>query len=128
MSSRYRILCVSHSPAIALSADWGNPDEPATIAANPRNHEETAGHEACDLVIGRYSYPLIEVGCPARPHDEEPSVHQPWHPNDVKWIDVKWLRLLLAAQNSPELRSSEVLQRIDDCWNSNRLNALRGEL
>lgn len=62
------------------------------------------GHRSCDLVLGRFSYPLIEV-CEAG-----------------DWLDAGWLRLLLLA--GPDAARTARLRG----WTFERASRLRAEL
>lgn len=132
MSSTYRILCLSHDPAITLEAEWqsgaGGRETAEAIAANPGEHKETVDHVGCDLLIGRYSYPLVEVGCPGQPVHGKPR-HHPWHPR-AHWTDVTWLRLAAAAIGlyEPTVEIADALKGIAGCWSPERLRRLRNEL
>ncbi|WP_228979692.1 hypothetical protein [Streptomyces sp. DH12] len=93
MSSTYRILCLSHDPATE-AGEYRTPE-----AAEEAIAEGLSEHPNCHLMIGRYSSPLVELGCP-------PSRHQPTklrcvHGSTV-WVDSDWLRLLVAAYQSPD--------------------------
>lgn len=127
MSSIYRILCLSHDPAIPIStADFNRPEH-----AEAQVRSGVEGHETCDLMIGRYSYPLIEVGCPdstarnGRRVPETPCFH-----GGTEWIGVEWLRLLAAALAGPkdspagQAASASVFR----CWTSRRVGRLWREL
>lgn len=93
MSSTYRILCLSHDPA----TEWGEYSTPE--AAEAAIADGLPEHPHCHLMIGRYSYPLVELGCP-------PSRHQPaklsCHHGGTEWTDSEWLRLLAAAYRSSD--------------------------
>jgi hypothetical protein len=123
MSSTYRVLCLSHDPAmVAADGDWNRASmAEEAIAAG------VEGHEQCDLLIGRYSYPLVEVGCPAT--KDNPGPHRCIH-GGTQWADVDWLRLLAIAQREPsdtELgRAAEEAGR--RCWSPERLRRLGPEL
>lgn len=132
MSSVYRILCVSHDPALVLKPEYQSGRDGRTLAAHaaahPDEYEELAAHANCDLLVGRYSYPLVEVGCPAPPKDKTPS-HYPYHPHACKWVDAKWLRLLLhAKQQDGETPLGKAAADVDGCWSASRLDRLRHEL
>lgn len=120
MSSTYRILCLSHDPATE-AGEYSTPE-----AAEAAIAEGLPGHPDCHLMIGRYSYPLVELGCP-------PSRHQPAklrcvHGN-TKWVDSDWLRLLAAAYRSSDpavQQASRVGRHL--CLSSDLLSRLRLEL
>lgn len=124
MSSRYRVLCLSHDPALTTDHEFTSAGEAeAAIAAG------IPEHASCDLLIGRYSYPLIEVGCPAS-HGGQSGCY---HVRTTNWVDVGWLKLLYLAQKagllaepgSPEFLATEEVRR---CWRPERVERLREEL
>ena len=121
MSSAYRALCLSHDPALTIpDAEWRDAVSLQGALADPAACEALAGHTACDLLGGRYSYPLIEVYCP-------PTRDTSHHPHAGVWIDVEWLRLLLAAYD--RTADVEVLSRpLSICWSRQRITRLRREL
>lgn len=95
MSSIYRILCLSHDPAITIDTpDWNRP-EPAETAIR----DGIDGHATCDLAIGRYSYPLVAFGCP--PSRDQPAKLRCCH-GSTSWTDKEWLLLLAAAYQSDD--------------------------
>lgn len=121
MSSTYRILCLSHDPAIVLeepefhSGAAGHAGAEAAVAAG------IDGHTDCDLLIGRYSSPLIEVGCPR--HGDTPHLH------GANWLDIDWLRLLALAYRHPEgTPERQAADQVRACWSAERLHRLRNEL
>lgn len=121
MSSTYGILCLSHDPAIDTGHQCHTPDEAAQRIAGG-----IEGHAACDLLIGRYSYPLVEVGCPAS--KTQPAQLRCGHSSTV-WVDAEWLRLLAACRTSsdPAVRdAAEHLRQM--CWSPERVDRLRAEL
>jgi hypothetical protein len=122
MSSVYRVLCLSHDPAIEVGR-WENHGRDAAIAAAASRTIE--GHESCDLMVGRYSYPLIELCCPATPGALAHGRH-----STPQWADADWLRLLALAidLNEPDLASAVVDLVRRGCWTAQRLSRLRGEL
>lgn len=122
MSSTYRILCLSHDPALVIDTpDWNRPEQAEAAIAEGIN-----GHAACDLVIGRYSYPLVELGCP-------PSRYQPvklrcTH-GGTKWTDKEWLLLLAAAYQSEDPAIQQAIKAgYHYCLPWERLKRLRDEL
>ncbi len=123
MSSTYRVLCLSHDPAtVAADGDWNRPEQAEeAIAAG------VEGHEQCDLLIGRYSYPLVEVGCPASKDRrfKHPCVH-----GGTQWVDVAWLALLAVAQQDPSSAEAPSALRVvareagARCWSPERVRRL----
>ncbi|MFJ4682023.1 hypothetical protein [Streptomyces sp. NPDC088789] len=96
MSSNYSVLCLSHDPAIIVHDPGFNRPQQAEAAIR----DGIAGHEHCNLVIGRYSYPLIELGCPRSadlPRDLRPAVVRCYH-GSTEWIDKDWLLLLAGVR------------------------------
>jgi hypothetical protein len=139
VSSIYRLICLSHNPGIPLDTEWHSGQDGRAVAEStlttlkemPQNwgegDDELLEHANCDIVIGSYSYPLVEVG---------------WHPTGgrwdyVKWIDVQWLRTLahlyhvIADPNINVSRDSpvEFTWGADlTFWSPERVDRLRGEL
>lgn len=129
MSSAYYILCLSHDPAITVN-DPGYQSAEAAEAAI-RDRPEGTAHSHCDLVIGRYSYPLVEIGCP-NSGDQAPSLRpgvlRCFHAG-TKWIDKDWLLLLAAAYQSDDpLVRNAVKAGNHSCLPWERLRRLRVEL
>lgn len=122
MSSTYYILCLSHDPAITVNDPGHNTPAEAEEAIRDR----ASGHEHCDLMIGRYSYPLVELGCPAS--RDQPTNLRCTHGSTV-WTDSEWLRLLAAAYQSSD---PDVLKTATEgrhwCLPWERLRRLRVEL
>lgn len=121
MSSQYRIICLSHDPGIEVDGpeEWYQA-EPA-IAACAARSGPAADHPRCDLVIGRYSYPLVEVCCPGMSTDMPyPHPTGRYHRGPM-WIDSMWLRLLIVAP--AEVR--EAAQLGSTCWTHERVQRLR---
>lgn len=122
MSSTYRVLCLSHDPAIvAADGDWNRPE-----FAEAAVRDGVEGHETCDLLIGRYSYPLVEVGCPPQ---REGGLACGWH-SRTQWTDRGWLQLLYQAQQEP---TGKLLAAVTDqnqfrCWTPQRLARIAIEL
>jgi hypothetical protein len=122
MSSTYRILCLSHDPALVLEQEYssgrgGREAVEAAVLAGVKDHE------GCDLLLGRFSYPLIEVGCPKGPS----CTHR-----GAVWLDTEWLQLLAAVGDGPhdeQLHKAVArARRTNRCWTEQRLNRLRLEL
>ncbi|MFD9903908.1 hypothetical protein [Streptomyces sp. NPDC059063] len=121
MSSTYYILCLSHDPAITVDDDYNGPEE-AEAAVRDRPN----GHESCDLMIGRYSYPLVELGCPAS--RDQPARRSCCHAR-TKWTDKDWLLLLAAAYQSDDpVVQQAIKEGYHGCLPWERLRRLRGEL
>lgn len=123
MSSTYRLLCVSHDPALTFG-EYDSPEQAETAI-----REGVGDHPRCDLLIGRYSYPLIEVGCPstAGRGDTVRGVHGVHL--TTEWVDAGWLHLLAVVQES----GSESMRALTQtpmmrCWTRERMRRLRDEL
>lgn len=124
MSSTYRILCLSHDPAITAGDDYNSPE--AAAAAIAAGVDE---HPHCDLLIGRYSYPLIEVGCPPTTRPARPGQRGCYAHATTEWVDVAWLRILAAVHQSgnEETRALAGDSHLSH-WPWERLRRLRDEL
>lgn len=129
MSSTYRVLCLSHDPAI----ECGEYQRPETAEAAIA--EGITDHADCDLVIGRYSYPLVELGCPrtarttGQPTPPRPNGITCCHGSTV-WVDRDWLWLLAAAYQSPDPDMRVAIEKghAQQCLPWERLRRLRNEL
>ncbi|MER5815462.1 hypothetical protein [Streptomyces californicus] len=121
MSSTYRVLCLSHDPAIVIDRDFNTPDDAVDGVASL-----VADHPRCDLMIGRYSYPLVEVACLSYAYrGGGPGCSH----KQGKWVDAEWLRLLALAYDSTDLRVREAARKGRfSCWTPERLHRLRPEL
>lgn len=122
MSSDYETICLDHDPPIVSHGDYRTAQEALAEARRPYRHPH------CDLLVGRWSGGLVEVGCPGQAaHDNRP--HPGWH-RDTQWIQVPWLRLAVAALELPpevrtEHRIGEMLTgALDFCWQEHRVRRL----
>lgn len=110
MSSTYRFLCLAHDPAIEIGdrLETQHRDEAMSLAEQ-RDHPVGFGdHQGCRLLVGRFSYPLVEVYDPKTRH----------------WIDTDTIHLLTAARTAgvPET----VLHPFDrHGWDVDTINRLR---
>lgn len=123
MSSNYRAICTSHTPALVIDHDYTY-DE----ANNLTTRDSLGDHTDCDVVIGRYSYPLVEAACLGR-QLPGPSGCKGYHAGP-HWVDVAWLRLLTAATTAPNTVDPALLRTISThgCWTPERMTSLRAEL
>lgn len=124
MSSVYRVLCLSHDPAITTEAEYNRPEPAiAAIASGVDCHRD------CDLLIGRYSYPLIEVGCPPTTGPERAGRQSCYAHSVTEWVDVAWLRILAAVHQSgtEDMRTLAGEAQLAH-WSWERLRRLRDEL
>lgn len=120
MSSTYRILCLSHDPA-TTHGEYRSPNDAQTAIA-----VGVDGHPNCDLLIGRFSYPLVEAGCPASRH--QPAKLRCCHGGTV-WADADVLRLLAAGYQSQDEAVRAAMKQFEfRCWSWERLRRLRDEL
>ena len=128
MSSTYKILCLSHDPAIVLG--WpefqsGQGGHLTSVEAVQRGVE---GHPGCDLLVGRYSSPLIEVCCPSPASGPKPAGVRCCH-SQAQWVDADWLRLAALAYEEPDgSQFRKAVERVAPCWTKVRLCRLRAEL
>lgn len=121
MSSAYRLLCLSHDPALAFSVDLMLVD---VDAITHRDDSVLDVHHGCDVVAGRFSYPLVEVACLGRrllPQGGCKGLHA-----NPAWVDSDWLRLLLAA--APHVDDAVLFPFVTRCWPLDRLSRLRVQL
>lgn len=118
---------MNHDPAIVIDHDWHTAAEAIAVACDPASHELAAPHKNCDLLVGRYSYPLVEICCP--PRKDVTGPHATYVHAEPRWIDAGWLHLLSAAKTADQTpRLTEAIRRIRGCWTVARLERLRGEL
>lgn len=124
MSSVYRVLCLSHPTAIELNVEMDRPETLEGLLAG-QAHPDLRGHPGCDLVGGRYSYPLIKVYCPPRMvgSTAAPGARRCAH-NGGEWIDVEWMRVALAYIRTDPQRPVELPR----CWPASRLERLAHDL
>jgi|SRR5688500_1675664 len=123
MSSTYRPICMSHEPGLVIDTNWQDLRLLEAALVDPANTPELAAHVGCDLLGGRYSYPLIEVYCP--PRRDNVAHHTNGH-----WIDAHWLRLVhLTATTWPNSEKlAEVFRSLPACWKPERVARLAAEL
>jgi hypothetical protein len=123
VSSTYIVLCLAHDPALVVASGIHTADAVlADLAAG------IAGHETCDLLIGRVSGALVELGCPPT-HMQHPD-NKPCHDHaDTHWTHVDVLRLLATAHRSHDPRvTTTAAAPTFRHWPNLRLNRLRLEL
>jgi len=136
VSSTYKAICLSHDPAIEIGREDYDDDQwtdrETALGALTRRTGFLAAHKDCDLVVGAYSYPLVEITCPASSgrrvagiKDGSTCCH-----NYDKSIPVDWLRLLIAALIEPTAATTAVLspRQIDLCWVPQRVMRLQNLL
>lgn len=131
MSSDFRLICLSHDPGLLAGPeyDWTNdPDAALAVAAHPAFRAEY-GHPGCDLVVGRFCYPLVEVACPASVRDGRARCPG-YHPHNAQWTDAYWLRLLALTDRTPTVPALAEAAKASrpPCWPAPRLARLAGLL
>lgn len=119
MSSTYGLICLNHEPAIEFGDRESVYDpEPMIAAAKyPADHEAASGHERCDLVVARYSYPIVEILCPGK---GERALGCRWHDKPVG-ISDDHMRLLIAAYQSSDVPDWVTEPFSSRCWKRDRV-------
>ena len=82
-------------------------------------------------MIGRYSYPLIELGCPAARGNKPPRPNgTTCYHGSTMWTDRDWLWILAAAYQSPDPDMMAAVEKghTRQCLPWERLRRLRVEL
>lgn len=124
MSSLYRFLCMNHDPAIEFGPEDVYSVSRIEDLARARQWSEDvpwSDHAQCDVLIGRYSSPLIEVGCvPGF------SGCPGWH-SDMQWVRREWLWLAYSALNLTG-GVHDAAKAIPRCWTPSRLARLAPHL
>jgi len=130
MSDDFHAFCCSHDPAFNLTDfDVGRDEVEPMI----RRMRQDSPHSDCNLLIGRYSGSLIDIGCPGSLGTDRgfgeafgcASGHK-----EIKWIDARWLKLALALlgptgsiQSGPGAEELDAVTRW--CWTPERIHRLR---
>lgn len=117
MSSRYNVICLSHDPAIV---EYDDSQDSYRIELVMTGKELKERHRNCDVVIGRYSYPLIEVTCMSRIDGRPAKCHH----TQPETIDAGWLRLLYRARQAGMDGVDEMTRHAANCWPVERLERL----
>jgi hypothetical protein len=108
------VSSVYRDPAIAITeVEYSRPEPAAAGIASGID-----GHRDCDLLIGRYSYPLVEVGCPPTIGPERTGRRRCYAHSVTEWVDVAWLRIL-AGETQLAHWPWERLRRLRDELNIN---------
>lgn len=119
MSSVYRLMCLSHIPVIGVvDREWesGNNGFAASEQALLKKDYGDFHTDKCDIVIGRFSYPLIEVG-----------YIQKYNPNKVEWIDHDYIVAIFHAALSTQQPVLAKLNKLE-FWTADRLASISTEL
>lgn len=123
MSSTYYVACLAHDPALIVASgnelrEWNSPNDALAAVAVREPGSIGAMHATCDLIITRESGAIIEACCPP------PGNHAGMH-RDPKWVDVEWLRLMVAALETPTPATTAALEAFRQCWNPERVRRMR---
>ncbi|MFD8820805.1 hypothetical protein ACFV1C_00300 [Streptomyces sp. NPDC059605] len=122
MSSAYFLLCLSHDPAV-ITGKYQTPEQ-----ALDELESGIEGHSDCDLVIGRISGSLIEVGCPPT-HLQHPDRRPCLAHSCTVWADADLLRLLTVVGGTYDGAVREAADaHAFRHWSAQRLHRLRVEL
>lgn len=131
MSSNYKVICMSHDPALVVDLDFYDADEviqrvqylrehcpgSATFLSSEIRLSGIGEHKHCKLMVGRYSYPLVELAC----LDGVEHGH-----SNPKWIDTTVLRLLAHIEWTAD--TNKLTRPFAKCFGPEVLNKLRYEL
>lgn len=124
MSSTYGLLCLSHDPAVEAGpqSECGQP-EPMLAAAGGRGEWAIAAHEHCDLMVARYSYPLVAVACVGKAFS---STGPGCYHSEPRWMDAAWLRVLAYAYRDGSVPAAVMddFSATSRCWNRSRISRL----
>lgn len=115
MSSTFELLCASHTPALELDDDTTLDVVIGRLAAGLPEHPH------CDLLIGRRSGGLVEVGCP--PSAGKGRSGRCCH-SGIEWADASWLLLLAAVTGEGSEQPPAVaaaVARVPRCWTPARV-------
>lgn len=122
MSSTYQLICMNHDPGIVV---WDDHHQTFQPLEEKLKSDDPWEHSGCDVVIGRFSYPLIEVGCP---WSLGKYAYRCEHAATM-WTEASWLKLLFLHAVSPESSLSSlaptVFKSIPRCWTPGRVMKLR---
>lgn len=116
MSSYYDAICLSHDPAIVMGHDESSWD-----AAIERGRLE---HPRCDLLVGRWSGALVEVGCPGMSPDADVCQRHGggWH-RDLVIADARLLHVaaVVAQHAENDVALEAAARQLRMCWTPERL-------
>jgi hypothetical protein len=116
MSISYRILCVSHAPALEVATgdngwEWNRPEQ--ALAAIADHSRVIAHHRTCDLIVyGNYYNTFY---CPPSSR----CAH-----TDTEPIESSWISLAAAAMRHDELKGR--VDQLTGCWTADRIDSLAG--
>jgi hypothetical protein len=115
VSSSYRILCVSHTPALEVASgsdgwEWNRPEQALNAVTDPRVIGE---HRTCDLIVyGNYYNTFY---CPPSSR----CTHTAPEP-----IESSWVTLAVAALHHEDLKAR--VEQFTGCWTAGRISSLAG--
>jgi hypothetical protein len=130
VSSTYRGICLNHTPVLEFPVDSVYQSLPEFVAMLQHGKDlairdrtdtlEIVAHAGCDVVVGEYSYPLVDIYC--LPNlDHRHAQPERFSPTDLKYL---WFKL-----NSPHRSDRREARRTmallpTPCWGPDRLNML----
>lgn len=130
MSSTYRGICLNHAPALEFPVDstYQNLTDFAAMVQlgndlpirGRSDTLEIRAHAGCDVVIGSYSYPLINIYClPNLDH-----LHFKPEPFSAKDLNHLW-HLLNSDRRADRREARRTMANLPTpCWGPDRLNML----
>jgi len=132
MSDDFQVFCCSHDPAVPVGDDVGRDEIEPLI----RSLRKQSAHETCDLLVGRYSGALVEIGCPcniglpAGSPGHKFGGGGPGYHRDMEWVDQRWLALAATLLDDtgaiiPGVSESASLKATRSCWTPQRIHRLR---
>jgi hypothetical protein len=130
VSSTYRGICLNHTPALEFPVDSVYQSLPEFVEMLQRGEDlairdrtdtlEVRAHAGCDVVIGSYSYPLIDIYC-------LPNLdHRHAQPERYSAKDLNHLWHLLNSERRADRREARRTMAAipTPCWGPVRLNML----
>lgn len=115
MSSSYRILCVSHKPALEVASgsdgwEWNRPEQALAAVTDSR---VIGQHQSCDLIVyGNYYNTFY---CPPSGR----CAH-----TDPEPIESSWISLAIDALRHEALKGR--VEQFAGCWTADRISSLAG--
>lgn len=130
MSTIWRALCLSHSPAIAVDLFVGEYEARSWESAADALPSARESHPHCDLVLGGFSYPLVTVACVGGPRHCLHRAPQVFDADELRLALAAWL-ISYPAEDSMHQQLSSAHDRwmnTNRCWPKGRLSRLAGEM
>lgn len=114
MSSSYRILCVSHTPALEVATgsdgwEWNRAEQALAAVTDSRVIGE---HRSCDLIVYGNYYTFY---CPPNAR----CTHAGAEP-----FESSWITLAAAALQHDDLKAR--VETFTGCWTAPRIHSLAG--